>query len=164
VKHDSQCFILLAILAAFLLLLNYTSTALAQTRQEHVHEMAPGVMPFDLSKTVHIFKMTESGGVERVVAKDPGAGDQIAGIQQHLRHEAASFQRGDYSDPAMLHGAAMPGLKDLEVGAARVEVSYKSLPAGGEITFATADLSLLTALHRWFGAQLSEHGADAKAE
>jgi hypothetical protein len=23
---------------------------------------------------------------------------------------------------------------------------------------------LLTALHRWFGAQLSEHGADAKAE
>jgi hypothetical protein len=26
------------------------------------------------------------------------------------------------------------------------------------------DLRLLTALHRWFGAQLSEHGADARAE
>jgi len=25
-------------------------------------------------------------------------------------------------------------------------------------------LSILTAIHRWFGAQLSEHGADAKAE
>ena len=152
-----------ATLAAVLLLLNF-ATAIGQTKQEHVHQMAPGVMPFDVSKTVHIFKMTESGGVERVIAKDPGAADQIVLIQQHLRHEAASFQRGDYSDPAMLHGAAMPGLKELQSEASRIKVSYSSLSAGAEITFETTDLHLLTALHRWFGAQLSEHGSDAKAE
>ena len=151
-----------ALLAAALLLLN--CPAVGQTKQEHVHQMAPGVMPFDVSKTVHIFKMTESGGVERVVAKDSRAADQIALIQQHLRHEAASFQRGDYSDPAMLHGAAMPGLKELQGGASRIKVSFTLLPAGAEITFETADLHLLTALHRWFGAQLSEHGPDARAE
>ncbi len=54
--------------------------------------------------------------------------------------------------------------KDLQDGAPRVEVSYATLPAGAEITFETTDLHLLTALHRWFGAQLSEHGADARAE
>ncbi len=136
----------------------------AQTPQERVHEMSHGVMPFDVSKTVHIFKMTESGGVERVVARDPAAADQIALIRQHLQHEAERFQRGDYSDPAMLHGAAMPGLMELQQGAPRVKVSYATLPTGAEITFETTDLHLLTALHRWFGAQLSEHGADARAE
>jgi hypothetical protein len=64
----------------------------------------------------------------------------------------------------MLHGAAMPGLKELQSGASRIKVSFTLLPAGAEITFETADLHLLTALHRWFGAQLSEHGPDARAE
>ncbi len=136
----------------------------AQTPQEHVHEMAHGVMPFDISKTLHIFKMTESGGAERVVARDAAAADQIALIQEHLQHEADRFQRGDFSDPAMLHGVMMPGLKELQAGAARIKVLYGALPAGAEITFETTDLHLLTALHRWFGAQLSEHGADARAE
>jgi hypothetical protein len=90
--------------------------------------------------------------------------DQIILIQQHLREEAARFQHGDYSDPTTLHGAEMPGLKELQLGAPRIKVSYSNLPKGAEITFETTDLHLLTAIHRWFGAQLSEHGADAKAE
>jgi hypothetical protein len=58
----------------------------------------------------------------------------------------------------------MPGLRELESGASRIKVSYTPLAAGGEIAFTTADVRLLTAIHRWFGAQLSEHGADARAE
>ena len=150
---------------AFILLLLFGSAAVfAETRQEHVHQMAHGVMPFDMSKTVHIFKMTESGGVQRVIAKDPGATDQIVLIQRHLRYEAVKFQDGDYSDPAKLHGADMPGLKDIQAGASRIKISYSALPSGAEITFETTDLRLITALHRWFGAQLSEHGADARSE
>ncbi len=147
----------------FALLLACTGV-LGQTTQEHVHQMSHVVMPFDMSATVHIFKMTESGGVQRVVAKDPGAVDQIALIQQHLQDESVKFQRGDYSDPSKLHGADMPGLKELQGGASQIKVSYAALPTGAEITFETTDLHLQTALHRWFGAQLSEHGADAKAE
>jgi hypothetical protein len=153
----------LAQLIAILLLI-CSSTVFAETQQEHVHQMAHSVMPFDMSKTVHIFKMNESGGVQRVVAKDPGATDQIALIRKHLKHEAENFQHGDYSDPAKLHGADMPGLKELRAGASRIKVSYAPLPAGAEITFETTDLHLLTAIHRWFGAQLSEHGADARSE
>ena len=136
----------------------------AQTAQEHVHRMAPQVMPFDVAKTEHIFRMTETGGVERVVARDPAAADQIALIQEHLRYEAARFQHGDYSDPAMLHGSTMPGLAELKAGGSRIKVTYAPLPTGAEIIFRTTDLHLLTAVHRWFGAQLSEHGADARAD
>jgi hypothetical protein len=150
------------LIAIFLLLGG--AAAIAETQQEHVHQMAHGVMPFDISKVLHIFRMTESGGVLRVIARDPGAADQVALIQQHLRHEAGQFEKGNYSDPSALHGANMPGLKDLEQGASDIKISYTALPDGAEITFGTKDLHLLTAIHRWFGAQLSEHGADASSE
>jgi hypothetical protein len=42
----------------------------AETQQEHVHHMSRSVMPFDLAKTTHIFKMTESGGIQKVIVKD----------------------------------------------------------------------------------------------
>ena len=139
------------------------ASAIAQTPQEHVHDMAHMVMPFDVAKTVHVFTMTESGGIERVIVKDERDGDQVALIRQHLRKEATRFGKGDYSDPAALHGTHMPGLDELRAGAKRVAVSYADVPGGAQIAFTTADRHLLTAIHRWFGAQLSEHGADARA-
>ena len=153
--------------AATILFLVTSLTALptwAQTVQEKVHHMSPMVMPFDMAKTLHIFKMTEQGGIQQVVVRDPQWQDQVPLIRQHLRHEAMQFQKGNYADPATLHGAGMPGLQELMHGAADIKVSYRDLPDGGEISFETTDLHLLTAIHRWFGAQLSEHGTDAKAE
>ena len=144
---------LLATSIAALLLINCGSV-IAQTQQQHVHDMSHGVMPFDVAKTVHIFKMTESGGVERVIVKDRIYADQVLLIQQHLRKEAERFQHGDYSDPATLHGASMPGLKDLQLGARRVKVSYSGLSDGAEIAFQTTDPHLLTAIHRWFGGAI----------
>lgn len=154
----------LCVISTAILLLFDCGSVIAQTQQEHVHSMSHSVMPFDMAKTVHIFRMTESGGVQRVIVRDRSDADQVKLIQQHLAQEAGRFQQGDYSDPASLHGADMPGLKELQRGAERVKVSYSKLPEGAEITFQTTDLHLLTAIHRWFGAQLSEHGSDAKAE
>jgi len=138
--------------------------ACGPTPQQRVHRMSPEVMPFDMSKTVHVFHMTQSGGVERVVVRDPADKEQIGLIRRHLRHEAARFQQGDYSDPARLHGEDMPGLATLRANAPRIAVTYGELPRGARITFETDDLRLLTAIHRWFGAQLSEHGADARSQ
>ena len=117
-----------------------------------------------MSKTVHVFKMTVSGGVRQVLVRDPKETDQVALIRQHLQHEAEKLKRGDYSDPARLHGADMPGLAELQANPSALEVSYSELPAGGQISFKTDDLRMLTAIHRWFGAQLSEHGADARTD
>jgi hypothetical protein len=129
--------------------------------QVTVHDMGAHVMPFDLSRTTHIFEMTESGGIQEVVVKDPGDVEQVALIQQHMQHEAALFSAGNFSDPLALHGNDMPGVKDLSAGAAQVQVEYSALPNGARIVFTTEGIHLLTALHRWFGAQLSDHGADA---
>ena len=135
-----------------------------QTRQEHIHEMGQTVMPFDLNKTTHIFRMTDSGGVQSVVVKDSQDKDQIGPIRQHLRYEAEAFQRGDYADPTALHGKTMPGVSELEKYHAAIAVSYSDLPLGAALNFKTGNRHLVTAIHRWFGAQLSEHGADARPE
>lgn len=126
-----------------------------------IHDLGSHVMPFDLSRTTHIFEMTESGGIQQVVAKTPDDTEQVAFIQQHLQHEAIMFGAGDYSDPTSLHGDEMPGINEITAGAAQINVEYTELPDGAQITFTTQDLHLITAIHRWFGAQLSDHGSDA---
>jgi len=55
----------------------------------------------------------------------------------------------------------MPGLAQLSAGAAKLRVAYEDVPAGGRITFSSDDRDLVTAVHRWFAAQLSDHGSDA---
>jgi len=146
------------------ILLSVHSGAFAQTKQEQVHHMSHQVMPFDMSRTIHVFKMTESGGIQKVLARNPNETDQILLIRQHLGHEAVMFKHGNYSDPTKLHGVDMPGIAELRANPSKVRVSYSELPEGAQIVFETKDLSMLTAIHRWFGAQLSEHGVDAKAE
>jgi hypothetical protein len=130
-------------------------------KQAMVHHKGHQVMPFDLSQTTHIFEMTESGGIQQVIAKDPNDNEQIALIQQHIQHEAMRFSAGDFSDPMLLHGSDMPGVKELAAGAPQIKMEYTPLPNGAQITFTTQDLHLITAIHRWFGAQLSDHGSDA---
>jgi hypothetical protein len=138
---------------------------LAQSPQEHVHMHGGDVMPFDLAKTVHIFRMTTDGGVQKVVLRGESKdAQQVQMIQHHLMMEAAQFRKGDFTDPARLHGPSMPGLHEMQQRASRMQVVYKALPDGAEIRFKARDIETITAIHRWFGAQLSEHGADARAE
>jgi len=149
---------------ALVVALPVAGLAVAQTPQERVHAHGAHVMGFDQDRTLHLFQMTEDGGVQQVVVRGDATDAELVGhIQHHLAIEASAFQRGDFSDPAALHGQAMAGLEDLQQGASRVEVTYRPLPRGAEIRFRTDDIHLITAVHRWFGAQLSEHGADAKA-
>lgn len=130
-------------------------------RQTAVHDMGSQVMPFDLDKTTHIFEMTESGGIQQVIADDPNDSAQITLIQQHIQNETRRFNAGDFSDPSLLHGDDIPGVQELVAGVAQIKIEYAALPNGAQITFTTQNLRLLTAIHRWFGAQLSDHGLDA---
>jgi len=146
-------------------LFGLATIAQAQTVQEHVHAHGHDVMPFDLSKTVHVFRMTEDGGTQKVVVRgDSRDPEQIRMIQHHLAMEAAAFRKGDFADPAHLHGTDMPGVREIQEAAPRLQITYRPLPDGGEIRFRATDIKRVTIVHRWFGAQLSEHGADARAE
>ena len=162
--------LLLVAASASLLLLGLSLSALYWTgwitpppdgRQAAIHDAGQHVMPFDLGQTTHIFEMTETGGIQEVVSDDPTDRTQISLIRQHLQHEASRFRAGDYSDPTLLHGSDMPGVMELAEGKDQVTVEYSDVPTGGQIVFITGDLRLLTALHRWFGTQLSDHASDA---
>lgn len=61
-----------------------------------------------------------------------------------------------------IHGEDMPGLGELEAGAANVEIDYRELAFGARVTFISDDPELVDALHRWGEAQVTDHGAHAE--
>jgi hypothetical protein len=119
------------------------------------------VMPFDLDRTTHKFTPLENGGRQTVTADDPGDTVQIGLIRDHLEHEQTAFARGDFSDPATIHGDGMPGLAALREGGGRITVIYTPLSSGAELTYTTSEPSLIAAIHAWFAAQTSDHGSHA---
>jgi hypothetical protein len=132
-----------------------------QSRQDTVAARGASVMPFDQNLTTHVFEQTVSGGVESVSANDASDATQVDLIRSHLQKEAELFSRGDFSDPAAIHGMQMPGLAELSAGATRLRIQFEQLPAGARLNYASDDPSLVDALHRWFQAQLSDHGSHA---
>lgn len=131
-------------------------------RQAEVARRGRLVMPFDLDETTHVFTPRHDGGVQEVVADDVGDQRQVRLIREHLKNEAAAFRRGDFSDPAAVHGGEMPGLRELRSGADRISVRYRPIPAGARIRYQTHDEELVRALYHWFEAQVSDHGAHAE--
>jgi hypothetical protein len=132
-------------------------------RQTLVTERGRSVMPFDLEQTTHRFTPTATGGVQEVVADQGGDTEQIGLIRAHLREEAEAFGRGDFADPATIHGAEMPGLAELREGHDRIEVRYEERADGAGLTYTTEDSTLVDALHDWFDAQLGDHGTHAES-
>jgi len=152
--------------AGIVLTLGVPTTVSAQTaspeRIEEVAKRGAEVMPFDLKQTQHVFTKTETGGVQQVVARDPANAEQIGLIRQHLTKISQEFARGDFSDPARIHGEDMPGLAELRSAQpGKLRVEYRELPNGAEIVYSSDDPALIAAVHRWFDAQLAEHSPDA---
>lgn len=56
----------------------------------------------------------------------------------------------------------MPGLADLRAAKpGQIAIDYKDVKGGGQLTYKTGDPTLVAALHKWFDAQLADHGKDA---
>jgi len=136
--------------------------AASTARQQQVAEKGDMVMPFNVHNSTHVFLKTPEGGTQQVIAKDAADHDLVAAIRQHLVMEAARFGQGDYSDPMKIHGMDMPGVQYLvQVKPGQIGIVYRDLPAGGEIRYMGKDAATVDAIHRWFDAQLSDHGSDA---
>lgn len=133
-------------------------------RQAEVAKRGADVMPFSLKDTTHIFIKTQGGGVQRVIAKNFADTQQIALVREHLRAIREQFLKGDFSGPTHIHGSAMPGLSELKAAKpGQIEIRYREVAGGAELTYQSADKKLVAALHNWFDAQLSDHGTDAMA-
>ena len=133
-------------------------------RQAEVAKLGADVMPFSLQATTHIFTKTAQGGIQRVVAKSAANAQQVKLVREHLRDIQTQVLKGDFSGPTHVHGAEMPGLADLKAAKpGQIAIDYQDVAAGAELTYRTTDAKLVSALHQWFDAQLSDHGADAMA-
>lgn len=133
-------------------------------RQAEVAKRGADVMPFSLKATTHVFTKTADGGLQRVVAKSAGDAAQVKLVRAHLRDIQAQFVKGNFSGPTHVHGAEMPGLAELEAATpGQIAIDYRDVSGGAELSYRTTDARLVLALHRWFDAQLSDHGPDAMA-
>lgn len=133
-------------------------------RQAEVAKRGADVMPFSLNATTHVFTKTADGGLQRVVAKSAGDAAQVKLVRAHLRDIQAQFVKGNFSGPTHVHGAEMPGLAELEAATpGQIAIDYRDVSGGAELSYRTTDARLVLALHRWFDAQLSDHGPDAMA-
>jgi hypothetical protein len=131
-------------------------------RVAEVAKRGAAVMPFDLKATIHVFTETGDGGVQRVVARNRGDATQAQLVRQHLQELRGQFLQGDFSGPEHIHGAGMPGLAALRAAApGSIAISYREVPDGAELVYRTQDPALVEAMHRWFTAQVSDHGPDA---
>jgi hypothetical protein len=70
-------------------------------------------MSCDLKQTQHIFSKTETGGVQQVIVREPDNTKEIELIRQHLSEISQQFRRGDFSNPAKIHGKDILGLAEL---------------------------------------------------
>jgi hypothetical protein len=133
----------------------------ATPRQSEVREKGAQVMPFSLEQTLHTFDKTDSGGVQRVRVRN-AAPDQVAMIRSHLSSIAQSFAARDFSAPAHIHGADMPGMAEMKAAKPdELAVSYHELDDGAELDYVSRSPAIIAAVHRWFDAQLADHGRDA---
>lgn len=155
-------------LIAFFLLASLISTPIYaeekadEKRLDEVAERGAHVMPFDLEKTTHVFSKTDTGGIQHVIAKDKSDTEQISLIRSHLSGITQEFKQGNFSNPEKIHGTRMPGLGELKAAkSGQINIVYKELPDGAEITYSTHIEKLKLAIHRWFDAQLSDHARHA---
>ena len=135
-----------------------------EDRRARVAERGAKVMSFDLARTTHVFRALENGGVQTVVVRNRKDREQIGLVREHMRHEVVRFRRGDFSSPEEIHGEHMPGLHELAMGAERLDIRYEPVPLGGRIWYRTKDPELVRAIHRWFRAQVADHGEHARGE
>ena len=158
----TKCAFQTVFLSAFLL--SIAAHAASPERQADVATKGAEVMPFDLKATTHIFTKTADGGIQRVIAKNPADAQQVKLVREHLHDIRDAFMRGDFSGPSHIHGDEMPGLAQLRAAKpGEVVIAYADVVGGAALTYRTTSAALVTALHKWFDAQLSDHGADAVA-
>jgi hypothetical protein len=79
-----------------------------------------------------------------------------------LQEIKQQFLKGDFSGPSHIHGQHMPGSDELRSAKpTKIAIDYRDVDGGAELLYRTSDPAMIAALHKWFDAQLSDHGSDA---
>ncbi|WP_051241943.1 hypothetical protein [Azohydromonas australica] len=111
---------------------------------------------------IQMFTELDSGGVQRVVARDPGDELQVRLVRRRLRDIRNAVLLGGLAGPGHVPGRDVLALGRL--GGATpgsLLVSYRDVPAGGELAYYSRDTAPVAALHAWFDALAADPSADA---
>jgi hypothetical protein len=98
-----------------------------------------------------------------VTSDDPADAEQVSLIRMHLRAEADRFATGDFGDPAQIHARSCRASPNSRRPQVRSASSYSEVASGAAFRYSTDDPGLVSALHLWFDAQVSDHGSHAQA-
>lgn len=74
--------------------LPFATQAADPQRNAEVAKRGADVMPFELKATTHVFTKTDTGGVQSVVAKDPGDAIQVDQVRKLLKEIQARCESG----------------------------------------------------------------------
>jgi hypothetical protein len=107
---------------------------ITQERVAEIVQRGTQIMPFELDKTMHIFRKTEQGGIQQVTTKDKSDIRQIDLVRKHLTEIAQQFTQRNFSGPEHIHGKNMPGLMELRnAGPNAINIIYSKLDNGAQI-------------------------------
>lgn len=96
--------------------------------QAEVSKRGEDVIPFSLPATTHIVTRSAEGGVQKVVARRATDTAQLKLVRQHLLDIREQFLKGDFSGPAHIHGAEMPGLAEFKAAQpGKIAIAYKDV-------------------------------------
>jgi hypothetical protein len=150
--------------AIALCLLGSSLSAQQQSKSPHdsafaaMQERGRVVMGVDQYTSTHHFDALPDGGrieLQRDVADSVG----VDRIRAHLREIAAAFKAGDFSKPAAVHMADVPGAKIMAAKHAVIDYETRDLPLGAELRIRTHDPEAVRAIHEFMAFQRSEHHA-----
>jgi hypothetical protein len=138
---------------ACLCLFALTATAAPPARQQ-----ASGpATPFNARNSTQAFQMSQSGGIQQVVAKDPNDKALIAVIRAYLESEAARYGGGDYSGALEMEGKDIPAAQYLKAATpGQISIIYRNVGAGAAIDYVGKDAATVNAIHAWFDALISD--------
>jgi hypothetical protein len=138
--------------AIFLGLFALASNAAPAARQQ----AAAPTTPFTAQNSTQAFQMSQSGGIQQVVAKDPNDKALIAAIRAYLEAQAARFGGGDYSGTVKIEGQDVPAARYFKSASpGQMAIIYRNVGSGAAIDYVGKDAATVTAIHAWFDALLS---------
>jgi hypothetical protein len=139
--------------AAFLFFFALTAVAAPAARQQ----TAAPTTPFNAQNSTQAFQMSQSGGIQQVVAKDPNDKALIAAIRAYLESQATRFGGGDYSGPMKIEGKDVPAALYLKaIAPGQISIIYRNVGSGAAIDYVGKDAATVTAIHAWFDALLDD--------
>jgi hypothetical protein len=113
-------------------------------------------MGVDQYVSTHRFLPARDGGRIELLSNsgDPVA---VAAIRAHFTELARSFSAGDFSTPAFVHLATVPGTKVMAEKRNAIRYQVVELPRGGGLRIRTRDSAALVAIHEFLAYQRREH-------